>query len=310
MTWSTRPCLTLKKTPSKNVGSFKSEKPSPCATSCLQTTTVRKSCATSCLGTTNEWLRPRTAISCLISCLRTTWTCPLFDMCCSRSICATSGRRTKRKPLLFVLTSSTWLHMFCCFRECAVTAAAANKPPPPPAPGSFGGLLLMAVMLAVATSCAENCRAGVYFVQTAQHVAAEHRHTQLQQLWTNTSGRINFQLLTAVSQLTEWSYCALKTLLSVRASPAKKLTIIQKAPPPPILRIRTWKLEALLWHHIAHAKKQVYENSKALVFPTWSRRDILENSKAPTFPAEKKKIRIEIKKPDQGEIWWAPCWRL
>ena len=35
-------------------------------------------------------------------------------------------------------------------------------------------------MLAIATSCADNCRAGGCCVQTARRVAAEHQHTLLQ----------------------------------------------------------------------------------------------------------------------------------
>ena len=116
-------------------------------------------------------LRRRTTIYCLLSCLRTTSTCTLFDMCYSRSICATSDCHTKRKHLLFLFTSSTWLHIFYCFRECVVTVYAADTPAPPPSPGTLGGSLLVADMLAVASSCADNCRAGVCCVQTARRVA-------------------------------------------------------------------------------------------------------------------------------------------
>ena len=69
-----------------------------------------------------------------------------------------------------------------------------------------------------------------------------------------------------------------------RAGPAKKRTMFPKALAPSLLRVRTWKLEALtLTQHCTFTNKKYIKYSKVLFFPTRSRRNIRENSKAPTW---------------------------
>ena len=70
----------------------------------------------------------------------------------------------------------------------------------------------------------------------------------------------------------------------IRAGPAKKRTMFRKALAPSLLRVRTWKLEALtLTQHWTFTKKKYMKYSKVLFFPTRSRRNIRENSKALTW---------------------------
>ena len=96
-----------------------------------------------------------------------------IDMCYSQSPDQT--KTTAIRLYIFHVTAYI-LFLF----SCAVTVAAADKPAPLPAPGLFGGSLLVADMLGVDISCADNCRAGVCCVQAARRVAAEYQHTLMQ----------------------------------------------------------------------------------------------------------------------------------
>ena len=97
-------------------------------------------------------------------------------------------------------------------------------------------------------------------------------HAQLQQHWC--------VVVVVVVVVLQCSTCT----AVLRAGPAKKRTMFPKSPAPPLLRVRTWHLEALtLTQHCTFTKK-VYETWKKIFPDSRSRRDIRENSKALTCP--------------------------
>ena len=108
-------------------------------------------------------------------------------MCYSRS-----PHRTKSiamRHYIFHVIAHTLLFSRVC-RHCCCCRRA----------GSLGGALV-ADMLAAASSCANNCRAGVCYAQTPRRAATKHQHNLLQQLWTKEFGaqQLHFQLCRSVT---------------------------------------------------------------------------------------------------------------